>query len=183
MLHDTVFQFVCFETNVEVDEFVPKWEYYAKRFANKDVEVTLQQQTNTKNKFKYVSQQKCPEDNFQFAFMKGRLSENFPDCNVKVFQAGGYMPLQIECIHDSDTHDVKIMFFINGAESDITLYKQLPFYRFLNIYEAYYESCSFQYILEFFVEETHARDLMRQLKLRTSDAEIGMYKECVVLSE
>jgi len=59
----------------------------------------------------------------------------------------------------------------------------MPFYRFLNIYEAYYESCTYQYILEFFVAELRARDLMRQLKLRTSDAEIGMYKECLILSE
>ena len=183
MQPDTVVQFVCFETSVNTEEFIPRWEYYAKYFCNKNVEVTLQEQTNTKSKFKYVSQQKCPEDNFQFAFMKGRLSENFPDCSVKVFQAGSYMPVQIECIHDTDTHDVKIIFFINGPESDITLYKQVPFYRFLNIYEAYYESCSYQYILEFFVEELHARDLMRQLKLRTSDAEIGMYKECLILSE
>jgi hypothetical protein len=183
MQPDTIVQFVCFETNVNSDEFIPRWEYFAKHFCSKEVEVTLQEQIHTKNRFKYVSQQQCPEDNFQFAFMKGRLSENFPDCNVKVVQAGGYMPVQIECIHDTDTHDVKIMFFINGAESDVTLYKQLPFYRFLNIYEAYYESCSYQYILEFFVEETQARDVMRQLKLRTSDAEIGMYKECLVLSE
>src|SRR5437868_7358993 len=104
MQQDTIVQFVCFETSVEFDEFVSRWEYYAKRFASKDVEVTLQEQNNTKTRFKYVSQQKCPEDNFQFAFMKGRHSENFPDCNVKVFQAGGYLPVQMECIHDSDTH-------------------------------------------------------------------------------
>jgi len=183
MQPDTVVQFVCFETSVNPDEFIPRWEYYAKRFCNKDVEVTLHEQINTKGRFKYVSQQKCPEDNFQFAFMKGRLSENFPDCIVKVVQAGGYMPVQIECIHDTDSQDVKIMFFISGAESDITLYKQLPFYRFLNIYEAYYESCSYQYILEFFVDEHLSPDLMRQLKLRTSDGEIGVYKECLVLSE
>jgi hypothetical protein len=183
MRQDTIVQFVCFETSVEFDEFAPRWEYYAKRFASKEVEVTLHGQANLKNRFKYVSQQKCPEDNFQFAFMKGRNSENFPDCNVKVFQAGGYIPVQMECMHDTDTHDVKVMFFINGSESDISLYKQLPFYRFLNIYEAYYESCSYQYILEFFVEESNARDLMRQIKLRTSDAEIGLYKECLVLSE
>src|SRR3954471_3301493 len=118
MQQDTVVQFVCFETNVGFDEFVPRWEYYAKGFASKDVEVTLQEQTTTKNRFKYVSQQKCREDNFQFAFMKGRNSESFPDCNVKVFQAGGYVPLQIECIHDTHEHDVKIIFFIIGAESD-----------------------------------------------------------------
>jgi len=179
----SVVQFVCFETNIELDEFAPRWEYYAKRFANKNVEVILQQQANSRNRFKYISQQKCPEDNFQFAFMKGRHSENFPDCNVKVFQAGGYVPLQIECIHDTDAHDVKIMFFIMGAESEITLYRRLPFYRFLNIYEAYYQSCSYQYILEFFVDESNARDLVRQIKLRTSNSEIGVYKECLVLSE
>src|SRR5690349_12375864 len=138
MQQDTIVQFVCFETSAEFDEFAPRWEHFAKRFASKDVEVTLQEQTNTKTRFKYVSQQKCPEDNFQFAFMKGRHSENFPDCNVKVFQAGGYVPVKMECLHDSDVHDVKIMFFISGAESDINLYRQLPFYRYLNIYEAYY---------------------------------------------
>ncbi len=183
MQQDTIVQFVCFETNVELDEFAPRWEHYAKRFACKDVEVTLQQQAGIKNRFKYISQQKCPEDNFQFAFMKGRDSDSFPDCAVKVLQAGGYTPVQIECIHDTNTHDVKVMLFIIRAESDISRFKQFPSYRHLNIYRAYYESCIYEYILEFFVEEIHARDFVKQLKSRPEEAEIGMYKECLVLSE
>jgi len=183
MKEDTIVQFECFETTIEPDEFVLRWEHYAKRLASKDIEVTLQQQTGIKNRFKYVSQHKWPQDNFRFVFMKGRYSENFPECNVKVIQAGGYAPVQIECIHDTDADDVKIMLFTSRAETDISFYKQLSSYRYLNIYQAYYESSLYAYILEFFVEQIHARELIRQIKTQTADTEIGMYKECLVLDE
>lgn len=183
MEKETIVQFECFETNVGLDEFVLQWERYAKRFAGKDAEVTLHQQTCTKSRFKYVSQHKWPEDSFRFVFMKGRHSENFPECQVHVVQAGGYTPVQVECMHDTDADHVKIIFFISNSDTDISVYKKLLSYRFLNIYEAYYESCLFSYILEFFAEETHAPDLIKQIKAQTSAAEIGIYKECLIMEE
>jgi hypothetical protein len=50
----------------------------------------------------------------------------------------------------------------------------------LNIYEAYFENCQFAYILEFFVKDEYASDVLQQLKILTSFAEAGIYKELEV---
>ena len=183
MKKDTIIQFVGFETNLGLDEFIIQWEQYAKNFSSKNVEVTLHHQAGTKNRFAYISQHVWPETDFQFTFMKGRHSNHFPESHVKVIQAGGYAPLQIECIHDTDTDDVKLMLFINKAETDISVFKALKPYRCLNIYEAYYESSLYTYILEFFVEETQAPELIKQIQLHIVNPQIGTYKECLVLNE
>lgn len=180
MKKDTISQFVCFITNLEFDEFVSKWEPYAKRFINKYVETTLQQQFETKGRFKYISQHEWPQEDFQFAFMEGRKgSEHFPEHNVKVVQAGGYTLIQNECRHNEINENVKIMAFISHRENDIGFYKQLSLYRHLNIYQAYYESCTYAYIMEFFAEETQVAELTQQLKTRAG-IEIAIYRECLV---
>ncbi len=182
MKKETIVQFVCFETSIPFDEFILQWDPYAKGFKGSDIEVTLQQQTSTKNKFRYISKHKWPLDDFQFIFMKGRQSEYFPERHVKVMQAGGYTPLQMECKHDDDSH-VKIMVFLSNAEADIDYYKDLQPYRYMNIYQAYYESSMYDYILEFFVDEENAAEFMLQLKTKSGSVEAGMYKECLLLAK
>lgn len=180
MKKDTIFQFVCFVTNLDFEEFVIKWELYAKRFMHKRVETTLQEQSQGKQKFKYISQHQWSQEDFQFSFMEGRKSsEHFPEHNVKVMQAGGYTALQIECPHNEPNGNIKVMAFISPNEHDIDFYKRSPSYRHLNIYEAYYESCTYSYIMEFFAEETELADLLLQLRTRTG-IEVGIYKECLV---
>ena len=182
MKKETIVQFICFDTTLAFDEFVLQWDQYAKGFKNPHIEVTLQQQTSTRNKFQYISKHKWPLDDFQFTFMKGRHSEYFPERQVKVLQAGGYMPIQVECKHDDD-QQVKILVFLANLDTDISHYKELQSYRYLNIYQAYYESCVYDYILEFFVDEENATEFMTQLKTKTGSVEAGMYKECLVLAK
>jgi len=180
MKKDTISQFVCFITNLEFEEFVSRWEPYAKRFMNKKVETTLQQLGETKSRFKYISQHEWPQEDFQFAFMEGRKgSEHFPEHNVKVVQAGGYTLIQSESRHHELAEDVKVMAFVSHRENNIDFYKQLPSYRYLNIFQAYYESCSYAYIMEYFVEEAYVDDIIKQLKTR-SGIEVAIYKECLV---
>src|SRR5258706_15390512 len=93
MKKDTIFQFVCFITNLAVDEFSPKWEHYAKRLMNKKTEPgLLQQVAGTKNRFRYISQHEWPDKDFQFSFMDERRSEHFPEHNVTLVQTGGMFP-------------------------------------------------------------------------------------------
>jgi hypothetical protein len=183
MKKDTIVQFVCFETAIGMDEFIPEWEQYAKQFLSKKIEVTLQQRIVSANRFKYLSQHKWSQDDFQFLFMKGRHSEYFPERRVKVIQAGGYTPLQIECVHDNEINAVKIFVLINDATSDIEHYKKFEDYHYLNIYQAYYESSMYAYILEFFVDEASAETFMLQLKAKVQGVEAGIYKECLVLEK
>ena len=179
MKKDKIVQFVGFITNLEFDDFVETWDSYAKRFVKNHEDTILHQQTGIKTRFKYVSQHEWSQQDFQFSFMEGRTSEYFPEHSVKVVQAGGFTPAQIEWKHQEDNGLVKVMAFISHRENDISFYSQISLHRYLNIYEAFYQSCAYAYILEFFVEEAQALDLLRLLKTRTS-IETGIYKECLV---
>jgi len=177
MKKDAIVQFVCFMTDLHFTEFVAKWEFYASQFTNGPSQLKLQEQFESKSKFKYISQHECQDKEFEFAFMKGRNSGHFPEHKAKVIQAGGYMPQQMEYPNKKEKGIVKIVAFISHGETDIAFYSQLPLYRYLNIYQAWYESCLYAYVMEYYVEETHAVDLLRQLKARDG-VEAGLYKEC-----
>jgi len=180
MKKDTLVQFVCFETALEPEAFIPKWEHFAKESGNKKPEAIILQQALSKIRFKYVSEHIWPQDDFQFNFMKGRRSEHFPESRVKVVQAGGYTPLQIGQKKHDDEDVFKIMVFTSNAQIDISALTSLQTYRSLNIYQAYYESSMYSYILEYFVKEIHSADLLQQLKTQVPAAEIAIYRECLV---
>jgi hypothetical protein len=183
MIKDTIVQFVCFITKLDLDEFAPKWERYAKRLMDKKNEPVLQQQlAGIKTKFQYVSQHEWPNRDFDFTFMNEKKSEHFPEHNVRVIQAGGYIPLQLQRRHLGDKGDIKIIAFIGHDETNIDFYQKLTLYRHLNIHQAYYESCSYGYVLEFFVPENNADELLQQLKQRPG-VDSGVYKECLVPHE
>jgi len=181
MKENSIIQFVCFETPLTLDIFVSQWESYAKRFFKQDIHaISLQEQVAKKAKFKYISKNEWPQDNFQFSFMEGRLSDHFPDSQVKEVQAGGYTPTQIECDDNPGSEEVKVMVFLHAENPDLVALKKLP-YRSLNIYEPFYQNCMYAYILEFYTEEINAADLIQQLKNQFLHAETGAYKECLVL--
>jgi hypothetical protein len=161
---------------MNTEAFVVQWERFTKRFLSKGIEVTLQEQILSKNKFKFVSRNVWAQDSFQFVFMEGRLSHNFPEGHVKVIEAGGYTPLQMECNH-AKADIIKVIVFAKSPQTDIEAYKKMDGYRHLNIYEAYYESCKYVYIFEFFVKEAGAQDFTKQLDLQNNSLEVGIYKE------
>src|SRR6185503_12146046 len=114
MKKDTIFQFVCFITNLGLDEFAPKWEQYAKRLNIKKAEPSLQQQVpGTKSRFRYISRHEWPNQDFQFSFMDERKSEHFPEHNVKVVQTGGYVSLHVEKRISPEDDDLKLIAFIS----------------------------------------------------------------------
>jgi hypothetical protein len=176
MKKDSIVHFVCFITDLDLEEFHVKWELYAKRFTTGKEARILQQNGETKGRYKYVSKHVCPNEDFRFTFMKGRTSEHFPEQKVKVVEAGGYSPVQIQCLNNGDAGDVRILAFINHNEPGTDYYRQLTMYHYLNIYEAYYESCAYGYILEFFISPTDASELLLQLKARAG-IEYASYKE------
>ena len=180
MKKESIVQFVCFVTNLELDEFAPKWDHYSKRSKNSETEPVLyQKEALAKNKFRYISQQECPDFDFSYVDKNDRRSEHFPEQSVRIIQAGGYLPQKQKGRHAQKDGDIKVMALISHDENDIDFYGRLPSYHNLNIYQAYYESCLYGYVLEFFVPETDADELLRQLKQRHG-VEAGIYKECLV---
>jgi len=176
---ENIVQFVWFETAGNNFEFMSQWDEYSREM-KKVQAIELQQEIGSKKNARYLSQHSCFKDDFKFVFKKDRRSAHFPEVEMKIRQLGGYITSQIQCKHDSKEDESKIFVFINGIEANVDLFKQFSHYRFLNIYEAYFESSNYNYILEFFVENSHTEEFMEQLKMQSRHFESGMYKECVM---
>jgi hypothetical protein len=176
MKKDTIVQFVSFETTVATDEFRAQWKEYNKLVTGQQ-EFTLQQEVDGKNLYRYLSQHMFDEDDIKFSFKKERRSAHSHEIEMRIKEAGGYSVLQVECDQQTAANNCKVFVFLSTAP-DLQLYKELLSYQYLNIYQAYYESCTYTYILEFFVENRHLAQLIEQLKIHNRVSEIGVYKEC-----
>jgi len=178
MKKNSIVQFVCFQTELDLNTFVISWEQYSKSLG-KDLDVVLHKQESGKKKFRYVSRHTSSQDDFRFVFVKGKKPEHFVDYNVKVVQAGGYLPLQIGSIREAQRKESKVLVFLN-QEPDMNEFKKLGNYQDLNIYQAYFESSNFSYILEYFVADKLLDQFLTDLKLHCNEEEIGVYKECLL---
>jgi hypothetical protein len=185
MDNNTIVQFVGFITNLDFDKFVEPWEYYVQQLNNNQEKPTLQKQTGSKSRFKYISQHPCLQGDFKFAFMNKRDSAHFPEHTVRVVHAGGYIPVQIETNRKDKGKYFNVMVFIKKQEIDLEYYRRLLLYRKLNIYQAYYENCAYSYIMEFFVKEPDATGFMLQLNPGNINPHISdeaaIYKEYEVM--
>ena len=182
MKKEKIVQFVCFETHADSDAFISQWEQYNDLVKVKQ-DVTLQQESEYKSRYQFISQHRYNEDDIQFYFKKGKRSSHILEVEMRVKEIGGYSPVQIEFNHDSETDESKILLFLNCNESELRFFRNLPDYHYLNIYQAYYESCNYTYILEYFIENKNAEQLIETLKTQNRNAEIGMYKECDVMEK
>lgn len=179
MEKETIVQFVSFETQGDNIEFIAQWDQYSKGM-NKKHQIRLQQEIGSKKKAKYLSQHWCFDDDFKFIFRKERRSAHFPEVEMRVRQLGGYTTMQVERKDDSGEDENKVFVFVTNQGVNVDECKQLSHYRYLNIYKAYFESCNYDYILEFFVENSHTEELIEQLKIQNRHIESGMYKECIL---
>jgi hypothetical protein len=176
MKKDTIVQFVSFETTVTTNEFISQWEESNKLVAGKQ-EVTLQQEVEGKNTHRYLSQHRFDEDDNKFSFKKERRSAHNPEIDMRVKETGGYTLLQLECEDESSSNNCKVFVFLTTMP-DLTIYKEVLSYQYLNIYQAYFESSTYTYILEYFTENKNVSELVAQLSLHNRLADIGVYKEC-----
>jgi hypothetical protein len=177
MSEEKIVQFVVFETALDSNAFLDRWKQY-QRSVNDKVSVTLQQQVIDNGKFRYISQHKCPSDEFHFVFEKDRRGIKTHETAVRQKLAGGYTALQLDHNGETKANESKIIVFVLDARTNLDDFRQFSVHGKLNIYEAYYENCEFAYILEFFVKNEYASDVLTQLKILTSFAEAGIYKEC-----
>ena len=171
-----VVHFVCFETSLNIEQFLKRWEEYSPSI-NSARNVTLQQ-SEKNGTFHYIAQHYCVPGELHFVFTKPARSSRIPREKIKTKHVGGYSVLQSESTEDMHANESKIFAFIIYPETDLNGYRQLATYNKLNIYEAYYENCEYAYILEFFVKSTHIKELVLQLK-HHNVAEIGIYQEFV----
>jgi len=179
-MKDTITQFVCFITKVGPDQFINEWEPFAKRLQHKKQEPDLLELVGeAKNKFRYISKHEWPDRDFHFSFLGEKKSEHFSEHTVRVMQVGGYRSLINGKKYTEEDTDVKLIAFVSHNENDMDAYRRLPLFRHLDIYEAFYESCTYGCILEFYVAEADADELLRLLQQRHG-VETGIYKDCTV---
>ena len=175
MATDKIVHFVYFETLLDPEQFINKWENFL-RSANSDSNVTLQQ-SKKNNQFKYIAQHRCTSEEFQFIFTKAAKTTRSKEVEIRTKHLGGYLTLQEEKTSDAKADESKLFVFLNYSNKDFSLYKQMPFPVKLNIYEAYYENCAYPYILEYFVKNKHVSQLNDQLQQYNPTA-VEIYKEC-----
>jgi hypothetical protein len=174
MIKDKVVQFVCFETKLDSDQFMIQWEHF-NRSANSDKDVVLQQSGHN-GVFRYIAQHRCTTGEINFAFTKGKKSSHTAEIGIKTKQAGGYSVLQEERKNETHADESKVFTFITNAQVDLGIYRQLSAHTKLNIYQAYYENCTYAYILEFFVKDKYVPVLQEQLK-SCAVTDFRIYKE------
>ena len=175
MANLNIVQFVCFETTLDTDQFIKRWQEY-RRSDNGDADVTLQQ-CEEDNSYRYLAQHRGTQEELRFIFSKGANSSRVRRAIITAKQAGGYSVLQSENGNESRGGERKIFVFLTTPRVNLDDYRQLPVSVKLNIYEAYYENCRYAYILEYFVKNKYASQLREELK-KLNPCEIGVYKEC-----
>ena len=175
MSTDKIVHFVYFETVLHPEEFIGKWEHFL-RSENSSVNVTLQQ-SKKDNLYKYIAEHRCTSEEFEFIFTKAAKTTRSKEVEIKTKHLGGYLILQEEHGSDIKANESKLFVFLNYSNKDFSAYKQMPFPIKLNIYEAYYENCTYAYILEYFVMDRNVEQLCDQIQ-QYNAVVVDVYKEC-----
>lgn len=177
MSSDKKMQFVLFETRLDSEPFIKRWEQFNRSSeSNKGV---ILQQSEKDGMFKYISQHSIIPGELEFVFTKDSRSSRVVQVQIKTSHAGGYSMLQTERHDHATPGEKKIFIFINDPTTDLQPYKELPVASQLNIYEAYYENCKHAYILEYFVKAKDVPALDEQLQTIEA-AEYHVFEECVL---
>ena len=175
MSKEKVVQFVLFETPLDTDEFIEKWEKFTSSAdSNNDVYLNRSEKNGL---FNYLVQYHCSSGQFQFVFERVRRSSKTREAPLAMKQAGGYLLSQAGRTHKGRRDETKLFAFFSQMPSNIAAYSHLGIPNNLNIYEPYYENCCYACILEFFAKNKNVEALLGELKALTT-TEIGMYKDC-----
>lgn len=174
---DTIVQFVCFTSPLETDAFIEMWESFAGQpmTSKKNTLLKAALPERNGNRFTYLSQHSSGGGDFDFDFMKGSSRKLFPENKTSVKQAGGYFPLQFQP-GQRKKGEARIIAFAEHGENELGFYRYQSFHR-LNIYEAYFENCTYTYIIEFFLPVKEAPALLALIKEKAG-VEAALYEEC-----
>ena len=172
-----IVHFVRFETTLDAEAFIKRWEDY-NWSAGSDRNITLQQ-SEKNGVFRYIAQHWCTADGLNFMFTKTARSPRMRRAEIRATLIGGYSVWLGEAKKNVPAGETKFFVFLTSPPIDLNVYKRLTVPVKLNIYTAYYESCQYSCILEYFVRDEYVMELQDQLK-QFETAETGMYKECAM---
>jgi len=176
MLKEKIVQFVTFETILDKEQFIAHWEKFTRSdYSDRDVLLHQSEKTGT---FKYLAKHRHG-GGFKFVFERARVSSKNPRVSIKVVQEGGYSLLHVARNGECRPDEIKVFCFIQNPQADFNLYRKMNMDGNCNVYVAYYENCRFAYILEFFVKNDRAQELLETLKSYHLD-EVAIYKELMM---
>ena len=176
MREETIVQFVTFETILDQEQFVSHWENFNRSdYSEHDV---ILHQSKKDGLFKYLAKHTYG-GGFKFIFERARRSSKDRQVSIKVVQEGGYLLSHLARRGDCLPDESKVFCFIHNPEADLKQYKEMNVNGNCNIYTAYYENCRFAYILEFFVKNNRAKELVGMLS-QCSPYDVAIYKECMM---
>jgi hypothetical protein len=183
MKKDAIVQFVGYITTLPAEAFIELWKPFAKQLAQQAGDIMLQEAVEIKGrcKFNFVSRHEGSTAGLRAVFMKSKDHEQFPEHKVKMMQAGGYTfhPSPRDSQKNKSGQQMQVIAFLDHRETNLDFYKgqlaSLP-----DIFEAFYENCTYGNIVEYFIPEENAPALLEQLKTRIG-SEAGLYKECMLV--
>ncbi|MBI5372314.1 MAG: hypothetical protein HZA79_09870 [Sphingobacteriales bacterium] len=180
MATNSIVHFVGFVTRLESEKFIPAWEDYArKEMFRKREPLLLQQDNGSRNRFRFLSQHIWPEGESHFSFKKNDKSGYFHELPVQVVHIGGYLPMEMTKNSLHKDSDSRLLVMAGHNENDPGFYQSLPYPFRLNSYQAYFESCIYGYIFEYFAAEKEMEEITNCLKQRPGTERV-LYKDCLV---
>lgn len=177
MKKDSLVQFIGFITNLEQDDFTANWELFAGRFIRSDVKTTLQRNASPKARYKYISWHEGIQEDMP-AFAKKKRSESFPEHMVKLVEFGSYVADQPHQ-HKAQNGLSRVFAFVGEESNDADFYTQTGLQQFVNVYQAYYQSCTYASVYEYWVSAENRDALVQHLKTRHGN-EVAAYVDCPV---
>lgn len=180
MAKSNIIQFIGFITQMNTSDFLKDWEHYSEESSAIRGTAILHREVQENSRFQFISRHTFRESELSFAFMKNRAKKSrFVKelQTIKVVQTGGYLQVQTGCRSDSCA-EVKVIAFVGHNAGNINYFRELSSYKYMNIYEQYFENCMYQHVLEFYSLEKDAAELLQQLK-SVQGVDAAMYEECV----
>lgn len=153
--------FVFFESGLDKDLFLKRWEEYDRSDKN-NKGVTLQEAQNGELNH-YISQHRVGRNDGEFVFRKSANKTRVFREPIKSQLGGGYEMTQIERTTHASAGERKVFVFLKDNTTDLTPYHRLAVEFEMNIYEAYFESCRYARVLEYFVKQKQVATLLDSL--------------------
>lgn len=179
MKKDNVVHFVGFASTLAKPAFLEQWTQYVKEYNGMKGVLQLQEKTGGSGKYDFISRHVFNEKDFDFPFVKGRISESFPDHAAKVNMFGGYVAAESRKTASKEKNGVTIIACMSRDRTDLDEYRALSEHGVMNVFEPFFENCKFNLILEFLVSKNHAPVLLEELIKRKDSPEISMFKDCI----
>ncbi len=180
MKQQKIIQFVGFATNIGINEFMPEWESYSGNFKSNPNTTALLFREKIKNKkgFGYISKIEWLQSDFNSTVSNNQKAGRFSEHKARVVQLGGYISIDEKNVYTGRDSHATILALLGHNENDIAYYEDLPLYNQAIIYQAYYENCTYGYVIEFTVPEGDGEMLLQQLSQRPG-VEASMYTTCL----